>query len=113
MMPKDANQLVVPWRMLHRAGFKPGDKLEFKVSAGAITIIRKLPTADDEYTPEQRRVIDACLAKADADIKAGRVQGPFPATRNSSLHCTKKQKGWPARKQSGRRNEMQASNRRM
>lgn len=33
--------------------------------------------ADVEYTPEQRRVIDARLAKSDEDIKHGRVYGPF------------------------------------
>ena len=32
---------------------------------------------DDEYTPRQRRAIDARLAKADRDIRAGRVYGPF------------------------------------
>jgi len=42
-----------------------------------ITIVPKLPTADDEYTPQQRRSIDARLAKADEDIKHGRVYGPF------------------------------------
>ena len=31
----------------------------------------------DEYTPQQRRVIEARLAKADRDIKTGRVYGPF------------------------------------
>jgi hypothetical protein len=35
------------------------------------------PTADGEYTPAQRRIIDARLAKADADIKVGRVSKPF------------------------------------
>ena len=33
--------------------------------------------ADDEYTPEQRRIIDARLAKSDEDIRHGRVFGPF------------------------------------
>lgn len=32
---------------------------------------------NDEYTPEQRRTIDAQLAQGLADIKAGRVYGPF------------------------------------
>ena len=32
---------------------------------------------DREYTPAQRRVIDARLAKAEADIKAGRVSKAF------------------------------------
>ena len=37
----------------------------------------KFPNADDEYTPEQRRVIDARLGEADEDIRQGRVYGPF------------------------------------
>jgi predicted transcriptional regulator len=37
----------------------------------------KASTADDEYTVEQRRIIDARLAEGLADIKAGRVYGPF------------------------------------
>lgn len=45
---------------------------------GVITIIAKPPVvANDEYTPEQRRMIDSRLDKADEDIKAGRVYGPF------------------------------------
>jgi hypothetical protein len=42
-----------------------------------ITILPKLPTASDEYTAEQRRGINARLAKADEDIKHSRVYGPF------------------------------------
>jgi len=42
-----------------------------------ITILPKLPSADDEYTPAERRAIEARLAKADEDIRAGRVYGPF------------------------------------
>jgi len=60
-----------------RAGFKSGEEIEFRASGGVITITPKLPDADDEYTPRQRRIIDARLRKADEDIKAGRVYGPF------------------------------------
>ena len=35
------------------------------------------PNADDEYTPAQRRIIDAQLAKGLADIKAGRVSKAY------------------------------------
>jgi hypothetical protein len=37
----------------------------------------RFPTADDEYTPAQRRNINASLARADADIKAGRVSEAY------------------------------------
>ena len=46
-----------------------------------INIIPKLPPADDQYTPEQRRVIDAQLAQALDDIKHGRTFGPFATHR--------------------------------
>jgi len=37
----------------------------------------KLPAADDEYTQQQRRILDAQLAEGMADVRAGRVRGPF------------------------------------
>jgi AbrB family looped-hinge helix DNA binding protein len=70
-------ELVVPASIRRQAGIKSGDRLEFKVSGGVITIIPRLPTANDEYTAKQRRVIDARLAKAEEDIRKGRVYGPF------------------------------------
>jgi bifunctional DNA-binding transcriptional regulator/antitoxin component of YhaV-PrlF toxin-antitoxin module len=74
---KNKTPLVVPPAVRRQAGFKSGQEIEFKVSGGVISIRQKLSTADDEYTPEQRRIIDARLAKADADIKAGRVSKAF------------------------------------
>jgi bifunctional DNA-binding transcriptional regulator/antitoxin component of YhaV-PrlF toxin-antitoxin module len=70
-------ELVVPRSVRRRAGIKAGDKIEFKVSGGVINIVPKLPTADDEYTPEQRRIIDARLAESKDDFKNGRTYGPF------------------------------------
>ena len=69
-----------------RAGLKSGQELEFKVSGGVITILPKLPTADDDYTPDQRRVIDARLAEGLADIKAGRTFGPFDSAAEMIAH---------------------------
>jgi bifunctional DNA-binding transcriptional regulator/antitoxin component of YhaV-PrlF toxin-antitoxin module len=80
--------LVVPAAARRRARFKSGQELEFRVSGGIITILPKLPSADDEYTPEQRRIVDADLAEGLADVKAGRVQGPFKNHKEfiESLH---------------------------
>ena len=36
-----------------------------------------IPNADEEYTPAQRRIINARLARADEKIKKGRTYGPF------------------------------------
>ena len=65
--------LVVPPAVRRRARFKSGQELEFRVSGGVITIVPKLPAADDEYTPEQRRAIDAQLREAER----GPFYGPF------------------------------------
>ena len=69
--------LVVPSAVRRKARFKSGQELEFRASGGVITITPKARSAGDEYTAEQRRAIDAQLAKADEDIRAGRVYGPF------------------------------------
>lgn len=72
-------ELVVPPGVRRRAGIKSGDRLEFKVSGRVITIVPELPSADDEYTPAQRRIIDARLDKA----AKSRTHGPFTAAEAS------------------------------
>ena len=47
--------------------------MEFKVSGGVINIVPELPVADDEYTPSERRAIDARLRQA----RKGPYHGPF------------------------------------
>jgi bifunctional DNA-binding transcriptional regulator/antitoxin component of YhaV-PrlF toxin-antitoxin module len=69
--------LVVPPSVRRRAGIKNGDQVEFRVSRGVINIIPKPPSADNEYTPAQRRAVDRALAKGLEDIRRGRLQGPF------------------------------------
>ena len=85
---KSKTPLIVPPAVRRQAGFKSGDEIEFKVSGGVITIVPKLPIAEDEYTPEQRRIIDAQLREGLADVKAGRVHGPFSTHKEfiASLH---------------------------
>ena len=43
--------------------------------------VERRVVADDEYTPAQRRVIDREIEKGLADIKAGRVYGPFATVK--------------------------------
>jgi AbrB family looped-hinge helix DNA binding protein len=83
---KDKTPLTVPDQIRRRAGLKQGDQVEFKVSGGVINIVPKLPSADDDYTPEQRRIIDARLAEGLADIKAGRTFGPFDSADQMIAH---------------------------
>lgn len=77
-------QVTIPTRLRNQAGLSKGDLVEFTFQRGKIVITPKLvidrsyfQNADDEYTPAQRRIIDARLAKSDEDIKHGRVYGPF------------------------------------
>ena len=81
---QNKGQVTIPTTVRRQAGLSKGDLVNFAFQRGKIVITptlvinrSKFPTADDEYTPEQRRIIDARLAKAEADIKAGRVHGPF------------------------------------
>ena len=45
--------------------------------------------AKDEYTPRQRRIIDARLVEADEDIKAGRLSRSFSTHREFIAHLHK------------------------
>jgi hypothetical protein len=74
----------IPTAARRQAGLNKGDLVNFAFQRGKIVMTPKLvidgsrfPAADDEYTPAQRRIIDASLARADADIKAGRVSKVF------------------------------------
>jgi bifunctional DNA-binding transcriptional regulator/antitoxin component of YhaV-PrlF toxin-antitoxin module len=68
--------LVVPAAVRRSAGFKSGQELEFKATGGVITIVPKLPAAD-EYSAAERRAIDRGIAASEKDYKEGRSYGPF------------------------------------
>jgi len=70
---KNKADLVVPPSVRRRAGLKPGDRVEFRVSGGVINIVPKLSAPHDEYTPAQRRIVDARLDEAEK----GPFHGPF------------------------------------
>ena len=64
--------------------------VEFTYQGGKIVITPKVvidrrgfPNADEEYTAEQRRSVDAQLAEGLADIKAGRVHS-FASSADAS-----------------------------
>jgi len=61
---RNKTPLAVPDRVLRRAGFKPGDKVEFKVSRGMVTILPKTPLghdSDDILTPAEARKVRHAL----------------------------------------------------
>lgn len=77
-------QVTIPTAVRRQAGLTKGDLVNFAFRRGKIVMTPKLtidrsafPTADGEYTLAQRRIIDARFARADADIKAGRVSKAF------------------------------------
>jgi bifunctional DNA-binding transcriptional regulator/antitoxin component of YhaV-PrlF toxin-antitoxin module len=92
---KNKTPLVVPTAVRRRAGFKSGDKLEFRVSDGVVTILPKQP--DDEYTHAQREAIDRAVAEGLDDVKHGRLQGPFSSHKEfiASLHREARKPGKP------------------
>ena len=98
---KNKTPLVVPPAIRREAGFKSGQEIEFRASGGVITIAPKLPSANDEYTAEQRRILTAQLAEGLADIKAGRVRGPF-ATHKEFIASLHEQAGKLGRKKTKR-----------
>lgn len=73
----DNKPIVIPDAVRRKAGLRRGDRVEFKISRREITIVWKSPSADDEYTPLQRRAIDLRLKKALAEVKEGRTAAPF------------------------------------
>jgi len=46
----------------------------------------KFPNANDEYTPAQRRLIDARLAESEEDFQQGRTYGPFDSADEMIAH---------------------------
>jgi bifunctional DNA-binding transcriptional regulator/antitoxin component of YhaV-PrlF toxin-antitoxin module len=85
---KNKIPLVVPPTIRRKAGLKSGQEVEFRIVRGIISIHPKISAADDEYTPRERRIINASIAKGLADFKAGKTYGPFSTHKEfiASLH---------------------------
>jgi AbrB family looped-hinge helix DNA binding protein len=69
-------QVTIPSRLRAQVGLVDGDLVEARAHRGKIVLTPK-SVVDREYTPAQRRAIDARLAEGLADIEAGRTFGPF------------------------------------
>jgi bifunctional DNA-binding transcriptional regulator/antitoxin component of YhaV-PrlF toxin-antitoxin module len=89
---------TLPAAVRQQAGFKLGQELEFKVSGGVVTVLPKLPSADDEYTPQQRAIIDAQLAEGLEDIRQGRVSPKFDTVDEMLASLKAGHKGKPRQK---------------
>ncbi len=69
-------QVTIPTRIRAEVGLVDGDWLEASAHRGRIVLTPKL-VVDREFTPAQRRIIDARLTQAETDITAGRVSKAF------------------------------------
>ena len=77
-------QMTLPTKLRSLAGLAEGDLVHASYLRGKIIITpvllidrSKLPRAAAEYTPEQRRLIDARLDASEAEFRAGLGRGPF------------------------------------
>lgn len=92
--------MTLPSRLREAIGVGEGDRLEASVQRGKIvlspTIVidrSKFPNADDEYTPAQRRVIDARLAESRRELKKGKTHGPFNTADEMIAHMKEQLRG--------------------
>jgi len=86
-------QMTLPSRLRSAIGIADGDLVEATLHRGRIVLTPKLvvdrskfPNADDEYTPAQRRAIDARLDESEEDLKKGRIVGPFDSAAEMIVH---------------------------
>ncbi len=96
--------MTLPTGVRAAVGLAHGDLVDVKVAGRRIVITptpaidrSKAPTAEDEYTPEQRRLIDARLDKAEkgpffGPFKNGAEVAAFLKTRQRSAKPTKSKK---------------------
>ena len=73
--------LVVPDRVRREAGFKIGDRVEFKVSRGAVTILPKpavIQDLDDTLTPAEAKIV----RRGEAQLKRGKSK-PWRAVKHA------------------------------
>jgi AbrB family looped-hinge helix DNA binding protein len=86
-------QMTLPSRLRSAIGIADGDLVEATLQRGRIVLTPKLvvdrskfPNADDDYTPAQRRAIDARLDESEEDLKKGRTAGPFNSATEMIAH---------------------------
>jgi AbrB family looped-hinge helix DNA binding protein len=77
-------QMTIPNHVRSAVGLVDGSLVDVKAAGGKIIITlqlvidrSKFPTADDEYSPAQRRIIDARLVEAVAEVNKGHVSPAF------------------------------------
>jgi bifunctional DNA-binding transcriptional regulator/antitoxin component of YhaV-PrlF toxin-antitoxin module len=101
--------MTLPSHLRTAIGIADGDLVEATVQRGKIVLTPKLvvdrskfPSAEDEYTPAQRRIIDARLDESKEDLKRGRTAGPFNSAGEMIAHMKAELKKRAAVKKSKR-----------
>jgi len=77
---KSKTPLTVPDAVRRRAGFKPGDQVEFKVSRGTVTILTRRLVAhdpDDTLTTEETKKVRHAMKQ----VREGKVT-PWPQVKH-------------------------------
>lgn len=74
---KNKTSLVVPPAVRRQAGFKSGDKLEFKVAGGVVTILPKQDSGDTLTAEEERTV-----RRGEAQLRRGESR-PWRAMKHA------------------------------
>jgi len=102
---KNKTPLVVPDQIRRRAGFKSGDELEFKVSAGGVTIHPKPAVARDDYTLAERAPSTAASPRAKRSTARVAPAGLSTPTTRLSPRCIGNPPSCAPGKPSARRDE--------
>lgn len=88
-------QMTLPSRFRSAVGVSEGDMVRVSVQRGKLVLTparivdrREPPSAENEYTPAQRRAIDGGIAQSEKEYKQGRSFGPFDSHQDfiASLH---------------------------
>ena len=86
---QNKGQVTIPTALRRQAGLSKGDLVNFAFKRGQIVITptlvidrSKFPTADEDYTPAQRKIIDVHLAAAEI----GPFHGPFNTADEMIAH---------------------------
>jgi AbrB family looped-hinge helix DNA binding protein len=95
-------KVTIPTSVRRLAGLSKGDLVNIAFQRGKIIITPRVaidrsqfPTADDEYTPGQRKAIDSGIAQSEKEYKQGKGLGPFDSHAEfiASLHKRAKRQG--------------------
>jgi AbrB family looped-hinge helix DNA binding protein len=95
-------QVTIPTQLRVQAGIAEGDLIDAAFSRGKIVLTPRAAIdradipASDEYTPEQRRIIDAGIAEGLEDFKKGHSHGPFASAQAASAYIERMAKQRPA-----------------